>query len=556
VLGPASAGNFIHSFGGSSHRGFRETNDDPDGKIVRRLVRREVERGDWDLSFELVERFFEPILLETLVESALVSMLDEARVPTLIRWIGLAHEHSLQSPVVDLAEGEIAFKQGDLRRAEAFALQAARSSAPDHPFRSKAFWLAGVSAHLLARSDSALSHYEFAQTAASTASDLRHAIWGRVTSTAALDRLDVADELLSELEACSGPSADELLRLATGHLMLASLRGDVRTTLDQVATVAPLVARSEDPLIHSSFLNVHSAILALGGRYDAALSTANAEVELASTYGLAFAMPDAQFQRALALFGLRSFRHSASALNISERAAACLGHEFLLMNIGILRARLRLMTDPSGALDVFERYQSALERPAMQGEYCAWWSLGLALVGRVGQAESLVARAESLSQRIEVTALTPWTRCVIASSSGRSVAAHANRALETSLATGNVDAFVTTYRAFPPVLTALAANRRNHRDLKEILVQAHDHGLAESAGLRLPRSPRAEGFAVLSNREREVLDLVSQGMTNKQIGKALFIEEVTVKAHMRSVCKKLGVRTRTEAAMRAAELSD
>jgi DNA-binding NarL/FixJ family response regulator len=44
-------------------------------------------------------------------------------------------------------------------------------------------------------------------------------------------------------------------------------------------------------------------------------------------------------------------------------------------------------------------------------------------------------------------------------------------------------------------------------------------------------------------------------LLNKEIARTLFIADGTVKAHVRSICRKLGARTRTEAVMRAAELS-
>jgi ATP/maltotriose-dependent transcriptional regulator MalT len=226
------------------------------------------------------------------------------------------------------------------------------------------------------------------------------------------------------------------------------------------------------------------------------------------------------------------------------------------MNIGVLRARIQLMTDPLAALKVFERYESALDRLAMQGEYCAWRSLGFALAGQNKRAEEMVTHAESLSPRIEIRALTPWTRCIVATNRGRALTEPAHVAFQGALLSGNIDAFVTTYRIFPPVLASLASSPANHRQLKEILAEAHDHLLAETFGLRLPPSPEEEGLSILSSREREVLACVTQGLTNKQIGRTLFIQEVTVKAHMRKICQKLGVRTRTEAAMRATEFSD
>ena len=52
----------------------------------------------------------------------------------------------------------------------------------------------------------------------------------------------------------------------------------------------------------------------------------------------------------------------------------------------------------------------------------------------------------------------------------------------------------------------------------------------------------------LSAREREVLQLVAQGASNKEIAKKLFISETTVKAHLQSIIEKLHVKNRAEAA--------
>jgi DNA-binding NarL/FixJ family response regulator len=57
----------------------------------------------------------------------------------------------------------------------------------------------------------------------------------------------------------------------------------------------------------------------------------------------------------------------------------------------------------------------------------------------------------------------------------------------------------------------------------------------------------------LSAREIEVLELVSKGLRNKDIGLALFISEETVKGHMRSILFKLDVDDRTRAAVLAAQ---
>jgi ATP/maltotriose-dependent transcriptional regulator MalT len=51
----------------------------------------------------------------------------------------------------------------------------------------------------------------------------------------------------------------------------------------------------------------------------------------------------------------------------------------------------------------------------------------------------------------------------------------------------------------------------------------------------------------LTEREREVLSLVAQGLSNRAIGERLFIGEATVKTHLLRVFAKLGVDDRTHA---------
>lgn len=57
------------------------------------------------------------------------------------------------------------------------------------------------------------------------------------------------------------------------------------------------------------------------------------------------------------------------------------------------------------------------------------------------------------------------------------------------------------------------------------------------------------GADILSEREKEVLQLVADGLANKQIAARLGISERTVKAHLGNIFKEIGVADRTSAAL-------
>ncbi|MFJ9535893.1 response regulator [Streptomyces sp. NPDC101225] len=80
---------------------------------------------------------------------------------------------------------------------------------------------------------------------------------------------------------------------------------------------------------------------------------------------------------------------------------------------------------------------------------------------------------------------------------------------------------------------------------------------------RLMRSLRAEPaeppsvapeLAGLSPREREILALIGDGLTNREIGKRLYLSEKTVKNHISRLLAKLGVQRRVQAAVLATHL--
>jgi len=88
------------------------------------------------------------------------------------------------------------------------------------------------------------------------------------------------------------------------------------------------------------------------------------------------------------------------------------------------------------------------------------------------------------------------------------------------------------------------------------IVAAGDALLAPSITRRLlshfatPPSPRSEDVSLLNRltqREREVFELVAQGLSNSEIAERLFLTEGTVKTHVNHIFEKLEVRDRTQA---------
>ena len=85
-------------------------------------------------------------------------------------------------------------------------------------------------------------------------------------------------------------------------------------------------------------------------------------------------------------------------------------------------------------------------------------------------------------------------------------------------------------------------------------VQALPAGAAEAAAPPAPpqAAPAPSAMDSLSPREREILQLIAQGASNKEIARALAIAETTVKIHVQHILRKFGLVSRVQAAVLAA----
>ncbi len=532
---------------------FRELAGDRLSAIVELVVRTHLGREEWDDAFSIVERFFDGELLVEVVETALPQVLLEARLPTLARWVECAAQHAVDAPVFDLADGELAFRAGDRTRSEALGLQAARRFEEGHALVSRSFALAGASAHQSNKEITALGYFGRAEDVAVTPTDCRQAVWGRFLSMTALDREDGAAQALKELEETNDTSADGVLRVANGHVMLATLRGDIRASVDEMTVTAPLVEKATDPMVQSSALNTYAATLVLLGRYSEAHSIATKELELADEYRLEFVKPYANLHRAAALLGMREFKRSIALLE--EIRKSCNDHRFILMNVGTIYARIYLaLGSPDRALRALEEHLGEETTPGMDAEFEAWWGLVLACLGRSDEAAERASAATSVSGRTEIAGLVPWIDVVSQSVTGDGSPQTALEAFRIGFQTGNVDAFVASYRVCKGVLRDVATDKSTHRKLRLVLSRANDQRFGGSIGMHVPATQSSR--SALTKRERDVLALLVQGATNREIARALFITETTAKVHLRHIYAKLGVRSRAEAIVQVLDESE
>jgi len=123
---------------------------------------------------------------------------------------------------------------------------------------------------------------------------------------------------------------------------------------------------------------------------------------------------------------------------------------------------------------------------------------------------------------------------------------------------------MTSYAEDDTVLAALDAGASGYL-LKDSEPDEVIRGVLAAAKGEAPLAPRAARVVLraragrsapdshLTAREEEVLALVGEGLANKQIARRLGISEKTVKAHLTSVFQRIGVFSRTEAALWARE---
>ena len=101
-----------------------------------------------------------------------------------------------------------------------------------------------------------------------------------------------------------------------------------------------------------------------------------------------------------------------------------------------------------------------------------------------------------------------------------------------------------------PRVEAHGSNRREDRPVVGLRLYGWDSSYADGRSAQ----PGSRISGPLTAREREVLAMISQGLTNKRIARILEISPETVKSHVKNSFLKLAVSTRAEAVFRTGSL--
>ena len=528
-------------------RAFLETQrEQADGAAVASCVDYFRARHDWDAAYEVITRHGEPIQLEGLLEEALDELLETARLSTIDLWSDHIDQGRRENAIAMLARAEVALRRGHLASARAHAESAASAS---ESLQFRALMIAGRAAHLSSHEDEALADYRRAEAVATTEGLRREAAWGQTTCLADLERPEALDKL-HELKATPGPwPARELLRAVTQELMVHARLGALDLTSADRAT--EIVDNVTDPLVKSSFLSVYSATLALSARYSEALEAAEALLALAKQYRLEFAIPWACCYAGTAHAGLRGWAEAERRLNRGLELARAGRNAHAEQTCLAALYRVLLQQGQYEIGGVGNDYSPQVVGPIpsqMKVEFVATRALVGAAAGRLDEAEDAVDRVRGLSNAGDARVLVQAVDALV-SARRHDINAidRANGLLDTAFTTGAVDPLVVTYRASPEMLAILLRSRA--AQIAELMRRVGDEDLSRSLGYSIAADGPAR--ADLTARERDVIELLRQDLTNREIAALLFIAEPTVKLHVQHIFDKLGVRSRKAIVMQA-----
>jgi DNA-binding NarL/FixJ family response regulator len=244
---------------------------------------------------------------------------------------------------------------------------------------------------------------------------------------------------------------------------------------------------------------------------------------------------------------MRRFAQAQAYADEADLLARGMGDVHSIFQAAVIRARISLArSEPEEALRWLRDIDQRRPGAGMWSEFLVFRVLALACAG--SEEVRIKDIANMAKANVEARVAAASAAAIIALDSGASAEAEVDRLVEEIHKTGCYDVVVTAYRARPALLATLALRSDKLPSLFATVANARDQAIAQNVGVPVRALERRRD---LTQRETEVLALLAEGKSNREIAQLLVISEATAKLHVRHILDKLGARSRTEAALQA-----
>lgn len=508
----------------------------------------------WEEAFPLAIELSKDQLTAEIVASHAATLLASGRVETLEKWFEACDASVFENTAAALANVELLLYRGKISQAVSLARDIVSTATDQDGTAARAWNLLGRGLHLVSEDQESFAAHLNAKRLARNKSDLSDALWGLFVAANEVDPKDSAD-YLDELERLAA-DLDGRLRLAVGRQAAAEQRGSLAGLWPRYDALVEMVDKAQDPMTQTSFLANSAAVNVGRGRYDMAFDLAQRALFLSRELRLEFPAGACLAYRAAAEIGLRRLRDARRTLaTFSGSSTRREDPYFQVMELTLLVKFAVARNDVQAAVDTYAQLPPGSLPPRALGEYLATLSIAHAATGDGGAARRYARSARDLTGSVEARYLGELADLLadtIENGFGTETSGAWESLIHQIAQDEFLDGLVVAYRAYPKLVQKLTLLMSCLPILRAALELSNDHKLAKRAGI--DTSPFRSAVQGLTQRETEVLELLTQGLSNAQIARHLFISESTAKVHVHHVLSKLGVSTRLQAALRGAEL--
>jgi DNA-binding CsgD family transcriptional regulator len=532
--------------------------DDPAALALlrRRVIDDAKKHARWEEAFDLSLDADRPEEAAEIVGSAARSLLAQGQGETVEKWLGACGAAGVTVSGAALARTELLIRKGEMSAAASLARDTVGRLTEDHPAYAWACNATGRALHFTSQEQAAFESFQMARHAAKSDEDLKEALWGQLLAITEIAP-EQMHEYLDELEARYSDDLDVRLRLAIGRYGTAEQTTSVAGEWNRFAVLLDSLQYSKDPLISTSFLALAAGGARLEANYALSRELADQAVRMCRDLRFDLGLGASLLHRAAAELGLRAFGQAQRSLSGFGRTLISREDPFYLVEWLTLKARLRAYRGNLEDALATSRDLAGIEAPPRAlGSYLGARSILLAASGDGESARVAADEARDNGSSIDMIYCTKLGCAIAEDVDGDSDAFQVKApkiVIECSRAS-YLDGLVLAYRVYPRLLQVASSDEEAEAVLAQLLAKSRDHELARLVGVDLRLDATDHAFGGLTNRERQVLRLLSEGMTNDEIAARLFIARSTAKVHVRHIFEKLGVRTRLQAALKAPEI--